>query len=184
MGKFAEKKAELKQQVQEKKTSSGKIRTTHSESAFNNLATALLNDPDYQDVSVTKVDGKPEQKVTKPVADLRKVMIGSVLKDAGVDAAEAAKIIAEHEFPTVPMYGYTAALLEEYLDTGKGFTFQKREDLEATLRMETVPEVTKVITNQFAGSDGNSKPTFTQVCGEHRRIRVKSTCPAGRKTRI
>lgn len=183
MGKFIEKKNELKQQVLEKEKATGKKRVTHSESAFNNLATALLNDPDYQDVSIAKVDGKNENKVTKPVAELRKVMIGSVLKSAGVDNAEAAKIVAEHEFPTVPMYGYTAALLEEYLDTGKGFTFQKREDLEATLRMEVVPEVTKVTTNQFATEKGD-KPTFTQVYGEHRRIRVKSTCPASRKTRI
>lgn len=182
MGKFADKKAEILQQVVEKEKETGKQRKTHSATAFNNLATALMNDPDYEDVCVQKVDGKPENVTSKPVADLRKVLIGSVAKSAGVDAADAAKLVETHEFPTLPMYGYVATLLEGYLDSGKNFAFPKRDDMDVTLRMETVPETTKVTTNQFA--DGDNKPTFTQVYGQHRRVRVKSVCPATRKTRI
>lgn len=182
MGKFEDKKLEIQNQVNAKEKETGKKRVTFSESAFNGLATALMNDPDYEDISVSNKDGKPVNNTTKPVADLRKVMIGSVLKSAGVDAAETASLVATHEFPTLPMYGYTAALLEGILDTGKGFAFQKRDDLECTLRMETIPEVTKI--TAAPGKKGEQKQTFTKVYGQHRRIKVKSSCPAGRQTRL
>ena len=182
MGRFEDKKEEIRQQVQAKEKETGKKRTTFSESAFNNLATALMNDPDYEDVSVATKDGKPVNNTTKPVADLRKVMIGSVLKSAGVDAAETASLIASHEFPTLPMYGYTAALVEGILDTGKGFAFPKRDDMECTLRMETIPETTKI--TAAPGKKGETRQTFTKVYGQHRRVKVKSSCPTGRQTKL
>lgn len=182
MGKFEDKKKELREQVQAKEKETGKKRVTFSEAAFNSLATALMNDPEYEDVSIGVKDGKPVNNTSKPVADLRKVMIGSVLKGAGVDAAETASLVATHEFPTLPMYGYTAALLEHFTDTGKGFTFPKRDDFECTLRMETIPETTKI--TAAPGKKGEERKTFTQVYGQHRRMKVKSSCPAGRRTKL
>ena len=184
MGKFEDKKNELMKAIREKKKKDGSPRThaVFSESAFNALATALMNEPSYQDTSISSKDGKTVEDVTNPVKDLRKVMIGSVLKKAGADSAEIADMVDTFEFPTLPMYGYTAALLEGYMDTGRDFAFQRRSDLKTTLTMDTIPETTKV-TRVPGKKDGEAEP-ITVIQGEYRRIKAKSPCPPGRKTRI
>ena len=55
---------------------------------FNKLGTALINDPEYVATVATTKDGEIETKETRPVAELRKKMIGDVLKAAGHDATE------------------------------------------------------------------------------------------------
>lgn len=184
MGKFEEKKKELKEQVMQREKETGQKRTTFSAAAFDSLATALFNDPEFQEKTMVTKDAEQIEEVSTPVADLRKVMIGSVLRSAGVDSAEASKIIEKHEFPNLPMYGYTAALLEGYLDSGKSFTFPKKSDLECTLVMENVPEAVKESTNALQKKEGEETKTYTTLYGEYRRIKAKSTCPQSRRTRL
>lgn len=181
MGKFADKQKEILGTVQEK-SKGGKLKRTFSQSQFDTLGTALLNDPEFEDVVVSKQGNKYVEKKTQPVKELRKALIGSVAKAAGVDAAETQSLITGHEFPTLPLYQYTASLLEGYLDAGKSFAFEKRSDLNATLTIDTVPEITK--TTRKPGPADPNAPVITTIMGEHRKVKVKSSCPPGRKTKL
>ena len=77
MGKFADKKKEIYASSLNK---DGKIRRTSNRRQFDELGTALLNDPDYKEVVKRTHGGKTTEVETTPVADLRKAMIGGIAK--------------------------------------------------------------------------------------------------------
>src|SRR5699024_2805650 len=110
---------------------------------FDELGTALLNDPDYKEVVKRTHGGKTTEVETTPVADLRKAMIGGIAKDAGLDSAETAKLIDNHEFSTLPLYPVVAAMLEGYCEAGKTFVFNKRDDLQGSLFIEEKEQAEK-----------------------------------------
>ena len=176
MGKFADKKKEIYESSLDK---DGKVRRTCSKSQFNELATTLLNDPDYEEKTVRVQKGEKVEVVSHPVADLRKKMIGGIAKDAGLDAADASKLIENHQFDTLPLYPVFAAALEGYLEAGKTFAFIPREDMQGSIMIEDKPEDTK--TYKVPGKEG---VTTTSIYGAHRKYKVKSKCPAGKRTKI
>lgn len=170
MGKFADKKKE----ILESSFKDGKLRRTSNRRQFDELGTALLNDPDYEE-TVTRVHkGQTTEVKINPVADLRKAMIGGIAKDAGLDAAESAKLVENHEFGTLPLYPVVAAMLEGYCEAGKTFVFNKRDDLQGSLYIETKDEAQK--TYHIPPGKGDES-TVTAVYGQHRVWKAKSKCP-------
>lgn len=171
MGKFADKKKEIYASSLNK---DGKIRRTSNRRQFDELGTALLNDPDYKEVVKRTHGGKTTEVETTPVADLRKAMIGGIAKDAGLDSAEAAKLIENHEFSTLPLYSVVAAMLEGYCEAGKTFVFNKRDDLQGSLFIEEKEQAEKTY---HIPPGRSNESTVTSVYGKHRVWRTKSRCP-------
>jgi hypothetical protein len=175
MGKFAEAKAELIKAAAPANGASPK--RTKNKKLFNEIGTALLNDPDYQDTVYSEHNGEPTMIQTTPVRDLRKTMIGGIAKDAGLDAAETAKLIENHQFSTLPLYPVVGDMIEEFLDTGRVFAFGRREDLQGSIYIEEIKEPTT--RSSLVPKQPGVK--VTSVYDEHRRYRVKSKCPDNRK---
>lgn len=168
MGSFAEKKKEL----MEASKSSRKVFNVQN---FNKLGTALINDPDYTaTVAVTK-DGAIETKETKPVADLRKKMIGDVLKAAGHDATEQEKFVNEYQYSTLPLHGVVSEMLTEYMSTGAPFAFTRKEDMKASILIEQQAEVIKEVKSP------QTKEVKKKKYSAYRKVKARSTCPANLK---
>lgn len=171
MGKFTEKRNEIKQSAMTSR------KKTFNEAQFNELGTALINDPEYVSETVEVVDGEIVTKTSNPSADFRKAVIGSVAKKAGVDAAEAERLVSEHQFPTLPLYGIVDETMTAYLESGKRYAFQKRNNLQASLIMESVAGEEKETTAPGTNNKG------IRITQEHNKIKAQSGCPSHLVTR-
>lgn len=164
MSKFSETKKRIHEEcVNGKKT--------FNENYFNEIATAIINDPDYEKEEVVTKKGELETIKTTPIKDLRKAIIGSVAKAAGSDSAEQEKLINEHQFGRLPMYDYIDSTLQEYLSLGKKFQFGRKADFKASI--EFTKQDAKVKQVKKPG-ETDSKP---QRQGAHIKLKAKSTCP-------
>lgn len=146
-----------------------------NESYFNELSTALLNDPDYEKVEMVTKKGELTEITTTPIVELRKALIGSVAKAAGSDAAEREKLIAEHQFPKLAMYDYVDSALQEYLGLGKKFVFSRKENFQGSIEASVQKACVKDV--KAPGSDVSKK----QRQGEFVKLKAKSTCPSNLK---
>lgn len=173
MSKFETKRDEIA------KTSAASTRKTFNAEQFNELGTALLNDPDYE-VKVAKQSRNTgfTEETTNPVKDLRKSMIGSVMKAAGHDSAEQEKFVAEHQFPTLPLYPVVSEMVEQYLRCGKAFAFNAKSDMRATITLDEKPEEIKEVRVPSTG-----EVTKTSM-GAYKKVKVKSTCPSNLRVKI
>ena len=160
--------SETKKRIQEECVNSKK---TFNENYFNEIATAILNDPDYEKEEVVTKKGELETVKSTPIKDLRKAIIGSVAKAAGSDAAEQEKLINEHQFGKLPMYDYVDSTLQEYLSIGKKFQLGRKENFQGTI--EFIKQAPTVKDVKRPGSEETKK----QRQGEYIKLKAKSTCP-------
>ena len=172
MSKFTEKKDEIM------KACEGSSRKTFNAQEFNELGTALINEPDYvARVAVTK-NGVFTEEDTTPVKDLRKSIIGGVLKAAGHDAAEQEKFVNEHQFSTLPLYPVVSEMVEQYLRAGKAFVLKPKADLRASVTLEDRPEEIKEVKVPSTGDARKTK------LGAYKKVKVKSTCPSNLRKKM
>lgn len=169
MAKFAE----IKKKIVEE---NGSGKKTFNESYFNQIATAIMNDPEYEKVELVKKHGELVESKSTPVADLRKAIIGSVAKAAGADAAEQEKLVAEHQFGTLPMYDYVDSTLHEYLSLGKKLPLSRKENFQGSI--EFAPQDACVKEVKKPGATESKK----QRQGAFIKLKAKSTCPSNLKT--
>lgn len=169
---FAEKHAAIKEAAK------ASNRKTFNETEFNELGTALLNEPDYTVKVSTTVKGEYSEKETKPVAALRKAIIDGLMKDAGHDAAERAKYVQEYKFGKLPLYPVVSEMVEQYMDAGKAFALQPKEDMRAVFTIDPQEEEVKEVTAP------KSNEVTKKRYGAYRKVKVKSTCPANKKTTV
>ena len=173
MGKFNETKKRLEDEI-----SKSTQKKTFNRTYFDMLGTAILNDAGYEKTELKSKGGELVEEKTTPIADLRKSIIGSVAKSAGCDAAEQERLIADHQFPTLPVYDYVESSLREYLDLGKNFPLARQNDFQAALEMESIAATVKDV--RVPGSN----ETHKQKQGAHRKLKAKSTCPKNLRTNI
>lgn len=164
---------ETKQQIFEKAKESGK--RTFSESTFNGLTSAMMNEPDYEvTVSKRSKDGTVTTDVIKPIADFREKVIGSIAKQAGVDKDETEKLVKEYKFSAdTPWYPVVSEAVTNSLEAGKAFAIIPKNDMEATFSMQDVAEAIKM--NGAPGAPESEKKPV--VYGKHRVIKCSSGCP-------
>lgn len=172
MGKFAEKKEEII------KASQASNRKTANTQDFNELASALLNEPDYVVTVATTKNGEYAEEETTPIKDLRKSIIAPMMKQAGHDAAETEKFVNEYQFGTLPLYGFVSEAVEQYLRAGKAFAFRPKEDFKAILTLEDKPEEVKEVKTPATGQVSKTK------LGAYKKVKVKSTCPNNLRTKL
>ena len=168
MGSFAEKKKEL----MEANKSSRKV---FNKQAFNKLGTAMINDPDYTAKVVVTKNGVPETVEIHPSADFRKVAIGDLLKAAGHDATEQEKYVKEYQFGTLPLHELVSEMLTQQMSTDRPFAFVKKEDMNASIRIEPQAEVIKEVKSPQTGEVKKKKYSA------YRKVKARSTCPANLK---
>lgn len=167
MSKFAETKKRLEE--------AGSSKKTFNENYFNELATGLLNDPDYEKVEMVTKNGELTEAKSTPIADLRKGLIGSVAKAAGADQAEQEKLIAEHQFPKLPVYDYVDSALHEYLGLGKKFPLSRKENFQGSIEFASIAACVKDV--KKPGATESKK----QRQGDFIKLKAKSTCPSNLK---
>ena len=172
MGRFADKKDEIM------KASSSSNRKTFNTQDFNELGTALLNEPDYVSTIVVTKNGEYAEEDTTPIKDLRKGLIGGVLKAAGHDTAEQEKFVDEYQFPVLPLYPYISEVIEQNLRCGKALTLRPKADLRATITMESKDEEIKETKVPATGDVRKTK------MGAYKKVKVKSTCPANLREKL
>lgn len=168
MSKFADTKKRI---IEE----GGSSKKTFNENYFNELSTALLNDPDYEKTEMVTKKGELTPISSKPIADLRKGIIGGVAKAAGADQAEADKLIAEYQFPKLPMYDYVDCALHEYLGLGKKFPLSRKENFQGSIEFTDQKACIKDV--KAPGSTVSKKQRY----GDYIKLKAKSTCPENLK---
>lgn len=169
MSKFAD----VKKKIVEESNSTKK---TFNEQYFNELVTGLLNDPDYEKTEMVMKKGELTPISSKPIAELRKGLIGGVAKASGADSAEQEKLIAEYQFGKLPMYDFVESALHEYLGMGKKFPFSRKEDFQGSI--EFVEQKACVKDVKAPGSTVSKK----QRQGDYIKLKAKSNCPDNLKT--
>lgn len=172
MSKFTDKKQEITT------ASSSSKRKTFNAQEFNELGTALLNEPEYVSTVVTTKNGELLSEDTTPVKDFRKKLIGDIMKKAGHDTAEQEKYVAEYQFPTLPLYPIVSEMTEQYLRCGKAFTLRPKNDMRATITIDDKEEEIKDVKVPATGEVRQTK------LGAYKKVKVKSTCPSNLRTRI
>ena len=166
--------SERMKEIKEGNTSTKKV---FNEQTFNAVASALLNDPSYEEEVVVMKDGKLEKKTVNPIADLRKGIITGIAKSAGADSAETAKLVEEHQFSEkLPWHGYMASTLEQYMSLGKPVTLHKKEDMNASIYIEPQEECVKEVS--APGSTDKMRVRY----GAYRKVKVSSNCPNNLRT--
>ena len=162
------------EQIKNDNTSSKKV---FNEQVFNKVASAILNDPSYEEEVIVTKDGQIEKKTIKPVEDLRKGIITGIAKAAGVDSAETAKLVDEHQFSEkLPWHGYMASTLEKYMSLGKPVPLHKKEDMNASIFIEPQEECVKEVS--APGSTDKKRVRY----GAYRKVKVSSNCPNNLRT--
>lgn len=165
--------SEVKDEIFKQTQAGGK--KTFSESTFNKLTSAMLNEVGYEAKTVKRTkDGEVKEEIIKPVDEFRSKVIGTIAKQAGVDKDETEKLIKEYKFPAdTSWYPIVSESLTNSMEAGKSFVTLSKDDMVASLSMETIPEQVKM--NGAPGAPESEKKPV--VYGEHRRIKCSSGCP-------
>ena len=173
MSKFEDKKKEIMD------ARAASTRKTFNEEQFNELFTALVNEPDYETVVAksSRTNGYSEEKVN-PVKDFRKSVIGSVMKAAGHDSAETEKFINEHKFSTIDAYPVISEAITEYISCGKAFNLSPKPDMTASIFVSNKPEEVKEVRIPASGEVVQTK------MGAYKKVCVKSVCPAHLRVKV
>lgn len=167
MKNFRETFKEIKDGAKDKKV-------TFSKTDFDVLAKAYLNDPKYEAVVYSKDKGEQKLETVKAVRG----SIKRILKDFGVDAQEAEKIMTDYEIKSVDgVYEMCSELIYKYLEAGKKFTFMSKPNFEASLTLEEVGH-SKSTTKGI----GDGAQEYVVEKQKHQKLKVKSGCPDWLKT--
>ena len=165
---FSDVRNEIFQSAKESK------KRTFSEATFNKLTSALANEPGYETTVVKNRGGELVEEKVKPVAEFRKSVIGGVAKSVGADDAAVTKVVEEYQFPAnTNWYGFISEAITEYTGADKAFHFPSKDDFDATLIMNEIPEQIKM--NGAPGAPASEKKPV--VYGKHRELKCSSSCP-------
>lgn len=164
-------------------TAKGKPRKSFSKADFEKVAKAYMNTPELEVIKVQKKGDSFTETPVKPVKAFRQI-IEKVLRDFGVDKADAAKVLEEgYEIKTAAgLYEFVSELIYTYMDAGKKFDFMTKEDFIGGISLDTVDEVKdKLFT--MKDKDGNIKGEYLVSTGKHKQLVKKSKCPEWKKTK-
>lgn len=161
-----------------KLSSKGKPSKTFSRGDFEGLFVAFLNENDYELSAASLKEGELVQKVSKPVAEFRKVFYNALL-DFGVDKQEAEKMLdGTYQFTKgAGSYEFISELLFNYLENKK-FDFVTKSDFKGSIVLEEREEEEKEF--RIPGTDTKKRKQIKK----HRRIKAKSSAPAWSKIEI
>ena len=164
------------------KDTEGKVKQNRNfnKSQFDDVMVTLLNDTEYEATVVTKRndDGTVVTKQVNPAMAFREGTLKPILAGFGVDKIEAENIKTVEITKVDGLYEIMSEGIELYARTGKKFNFLPKEDLSASLTLDEIEEEVKTYRVP------NSDETTTVKEGKHTKMKVKSSVPANRKTKI
>ena len=135
-----------------KKTKDGKINSSFSRKFYDDVAGAVLNDPDYEFEEYKVRNGKPVATVTKPSRVFRDKVLYPIAKGFGIDDADAKKFSDDYEFTNTQagtMYDLMAAINWEYMNSGKILRLPSKKDFVGSINITDAPA--DVYTNEHLG---------------------------------
>lgn len=163
--------------LNEIKEASKNTKVTFSRTDFDRLAKAYVNDVDYKAEAYSAAGGKTEIETVK----LLRGMIKRVLRDFGVDAQEAEKVMsAEYQIKNIDgIYELCSELVYQYVGAGKKFSFITKEDFEGSILLESIGA-----SETTSKGVGENAPEFLVNKKAHKKLKVKSGCPKWLKTSV
>lgn len=159
----------------------GKPVKTFSRSDFDKLAKAFLNDVNYSTEVYSTRNGEVQTKTVNPVQGFRG-MIQAILRDFGVDKAEAERVMdSTYEIKNVNgLYEFVSELIYVYMDAGKKFEFMSKEDFIGNISLDEVEETEKDYIIKKKDGSVNSYKVAKQ---KHKVLNKKSKCPQWKKSK-
>ena len=154
-----------------KKAKNGKVNPSFSRKFYDDVAGAILNDPDYETTEFKVRNGKPTEIKSKPSRAFREKLLLPIAKGFGVDEADANKFCENYKFtPTQAntIYDLMSAINWEYMNCGKILRLPSKKDFTGSIFIKDVPESTFV--QPKTGKKTKSKA--------HRALGKKSSTPA------
>lgn len=148
----------------------GKLRKSFSRKFYNDVAEAVMNDPDYEFELAKVRDGKMEVVKTKPSRVFREKLFGPVMSTFNVDADDVKKFIETYQFSAAQantLYDLMAAVNWEYMNTGKILRMPSKPDFVGAIYVKDVPETERT----------NSKTKEVTVNKKHKALVKKSVTP-------
>lgn len=150
-----------------------------SKADFTDLMLAYINDPELT-TETFKAKGD-NYIVTKhqPVKEFRK-MIKVVLKDMGMEEAEAQSFVDNYEFKKVDaLFQFMNDFIYYYMKTGRKYDLASKEDLNAKIYLKEKGDVTKEVYKK--DDKGNKVLSKRERQDAYYGLGQQSSCPKWKK---
>ena len=163
-------------------------KTSHnrfSKKAFNELLTAMVNDPDFTTDFAVSAKGELKSVEELRVTEGFRKWLQKVVEIAGIDKAESAVVLSkDFVIPNMDgLYELFTTAMYEYMKNGSRFDMIPKKDFKASFAMNKKGAKTKTGT-LLNPSTGEVLGTYSTDMAEHWEASVKSSCPNWMKKRM
>ncbi len=156
-----------------------------SKKAFNELLTAMVNDPDFTTDFAVSAKGELKSVEELRVTEGFRKWLQKVVEIAGIDKAESAVVLSkDFVIPNMDgLYELFTTAMYEYMKNGSRFDMIPKKDFKASFAMNKKGAKTKTGT-LLNPSTGEVLGTYSTDMAEHWEASVKSSCPNWMKKRM
>lgn len=156
-----------------------------SKKAFNELLTAMVNDPDFTTDFAVSAKGELKSVEEIRVTEGFRKWLQKVVEIAGIDKAESAVVLSkDFVIPNMDgLYELFTTAMYEYMKNGSRFDMIPKKDFKASFAMNKKAPKTKTGT-LLNPSTGEVLGTYSTDMAEHWEASVKSSCPNWMKKRM
>lgn len=156
-----------------------------SKKAFNELLTAMVNDPDFTTDFAVSAKGELKSVDEIRVTEGFRKWLQKVVEIAGIDKAESAVVLSkDFVIPNMDgLYELFTTAMYEYMKNGSRFDMIPKKDFKASFAMNKKAPKTKTGT-LLNPSTGEVLGTYSTDMAEHWEASVKSSCPNWMKKRM
>lgn len=145
------------------------------------LTQAMLNDSEYEAEIMKSKGGEYVTEKTTPISEFRRLFIGKVLSDSGIDKQAANDQAIKYEFNAAQAHAFNEVAkesAEQFMRAGFTYKFHDKKDFSASIKMRDVEDR---ITTGRVPSTGRTTRTREK---EHKVIIKKSGTPRYCKERL
>ena len=156
-----------------------------SKKAFNELLTAMVNDPNFTTDFAVSAKGELKSVEEIRVTEGFRKWLQKVVEIAGIDKAESAVVLSkDFVIPNMDgLYELFTTAMYEYMKNGSRFDMIPKKDFKASFAMNKKAPKTKTGT-LLNPSTGEVLGTYSTDMAEHWEASVKSSCPNWMKKRM
>lgn len=156
-----------------------------SKKAFNELLTAMVNDPEFTTDFAVSAKGELKSVEEIRVTEGFRKWLQKVVEIAGIDKAESAVVLSkDFVIPNMDgLYELFTTAMYEYMKNGSRFDMIPKKDFKASFAMNKKAPKTKTGT-LLNPSTGEVLGTYSTDMAEHWEASVKSSCPNWMKKRM
>ena len=121
----------------------GELKSSFSRKFYDDVAGAVLNDPDYEFEGIKVRKGEAVPVKSKPSREFREKLLGPIAKGFNLDAEDAKKYIDDYEFTSAQastIYDLMSAINWEYMNTGKILKMPATKEFAGAIQLRDVDE--------------------------------------------